>query len=406
MIDNAENQRKKIVLVTDRCWPAVGGVEQWVHAVSALLPARFDVSIVALANNSRNAGFLRTTIFAAGFASYADEAGHAVEALTPPLWGRLAMLPLLLWYAPLVRRLMPHLMFDFLYWFYRSAYFRALDALLRNADIVHCFSTGYLAACVTEVCTRRKIPLVHAPSIHFDKWGDSVLLLAAYAQADILISQTGHAKAEFLKRLPSPAPQIRISTPPLLPEPQGKQPVVPFSAPFVLFLGRREEHKGLSLLLSAFGRLTSHAALVVAGPGPALEGRAASVVDLGPVDDSVKQWLLANCAVFCLPSLDESFGIVYLEAMRCAKPVVALEVTPANEIIVSNETGILVRPGDPDGLVRALDSLLADAALRGRMGANGKLRYEENYSADKIIGGLAEMYDTLSAIRRPQGIDA
>jgi glycosyltransferase involved in cell wall biosynthesis len=344
MIDNTANPRKKAVLVTDRYWPAVGGVEHWAHAVSVLLPPGFSVTIVALANNSRSAAFLGATLRATGFTPYSDEAGHPVVSLQPSIAGRLTMLPLLLWYAPFMRRLFPRPLFDFLYRFFKAAYYKPLDALLFDADIVHCFSTSYLAVCVTDVCRRRGVPLFHAPSVHFGKWGDSELLLRSYSQATVLLCQTKHTRACFLKLFPSSAPNIQISIPPLLTEPSAKQPGVSIVGPFILFLGRRERHKGLPLLLSAFGMLTFQATLVVAGPGEKIAPSTTMVVDLGVVPDFDKQWLLSNCSVFCVPSLDESFGIVYLEAMRCAKPIVALDVSPVNEIVVNNETGLLVAP--------------------------------------------------------------
>ena len=98
-------------------------------------------------------------------------------------------------------------------------------------------------------------------------------------------------------------------------------------------------------------------------------------MDVGEVEEPEKQWLLENCSVFCVPSADESFGIVYTEAMRSTKPVVALDVSPVNEIVINGETGVLVPAGDPSALAAALDKLLGNEALRKKMGEAGRQQF-------------------------------
>ena len=142
-------------------------------------------------------------------------------------------------------------------------------------------------------------------------------------------------------------------------------------------------------------RLSQPATLVIAGPSTASPKYHKSIVDLGVVPESQKQMLLANCALLCVPSSDESFGIVYIEAMRYAKPVVALDVSPVNEIIVQNETGLLVPPNDPEALGKALDDLLSNQKLRETLGANGKKRYEELFSPKIVLKQIFSMYENL-----------
>ena len=67
----------------------------------------------------------------------------------------------------------------------------------------------------------------------------------------------------------------------------------------------------------------------------------------------------------------ESFGLAVLEAMACAKPVVASAVGGLPELVGDRETGLLVRPEDPTALARALDLLVEDPAMRARLGAAG-----------------------------------
>jgi glycosyltransferase involved in cell wall biosynthesis len=81
-----------------------------------------------------------------------------------------------------------------------------------------------------------------------------------------------------------------------------------------------------------------------------------------------------RCALFVLPSGQEGFGIVFLEAMRFAKPCIGGNVGGTPEVVEDGQTGLLVPFGDVDALERALDRLLADSALRKQMGIAGRRR--------------------------------
>ncbi len=108
-------------------------------------------------------------------------------------------------------------------------------------------------------------------------------------------------------------------------------------------------------------------------------------------DDELKQAYDA-CDVFVLPSKKEGFGIVYLEAMACAKPVVAARAGGVPDVVIDGQTGILVEYGDVVGLSDALCSLLDDAALRARLGAAGRERVATHFSyrqfVDRLCGAL------------------
>jgi len=381
-----------ICLVTDVYWPAKGGVEAWVHAHSCHLAKKYTVSVIAHAKDNSLGGMLSRTVMLHGFAPFSDDFGTPVSSLSPSFLGRIVMLPFLLWNFPLVRRLWAKPVFDFLYIFYRAAFFARLSDTLANADLVHCFSTGHLAVCVTEACKKRGIRLMHSPPVHTGKWGDSPLLLSAYAQADVVGCLSQSFKKEFESRAPAPLPRISVVPALTIEQRERKRPASVPQEPFILFLGRREKHKGLDLLLSAFEGSRANAAMVIAGPGRKSRVSVPSCFDLGEVDDPEKQWLLENCEIFCMPSEDESFGIVYTEAMRCAKPVVALDVAPVNELVVNGTTGILVPVGNRDALASALARLLENDHLRKTLGQEGLRRYTVMYSPDVIVARTIKEY--------------
>jgi glycosyltransferase involved in cell wall biosynthesis len=100
-----------------------------------------------------------------------------------------------------------------------------------------------------------------------------------------------------------------------------------------------------------------------------------------PRRDLVERYRRA--AIFCLPSRQEGFGIVFLEAMACGKPVVAARAAAVPETVVDGETGLLVDPDDPEALARALAVLLADPDRCRAIGESGRRRVEQ-YRADRV----------------------
>jgi phosphatidylinositol alpha-mannosyltransferase len=154
----------------------------------------------------------------------------------------------------------------------------------------------------------------------------------------------------------------------------------------ILFVGRLENRKGVMDLLKAY-RLVRKAGcdcrLLLAGAGPLekqvrrylLTRRTGGVELLGRVSDAEKDRLFATADVFVAPATGrESFGIVLLEAMAAGTPIVASDIHGYRSVVRRGEQGLLVPPQDPRALAGALRQLLADDALRARMGASGRGR--------------------------------
>jgi glycosyltransferase involved in cell wall biosynthesis len=97
-----------------------------------------------------------------------------------------------------------------------------------------------------------------------------------------------------------------------------------------------------------------------------------------------------ECSVFVLPSGQEGFGIVFLEAMRFGKPCVGGNAGGTPDVIVDGETGFLVPFGDSRALESSLDRLLSDDGLRERMGRAGRRRLEDQFTFERYrerLGG-------------------
>ena len=121
-------------------------------------------------------------------------------------------------------------------------------------------------------------------------------------------------------------------------------------------------------------------------PEPGLE----VLNDIRPGDGRVDQ-LLAGTDVFAFPTELDTFGYAAIEAMAAEVPVVSTRTAGVPEVVEDGVTGLLVDVGDDQGLVAALDRLLADVDLRRRMGAAGRARVLERFDADVTTAALVEV---------------
>lgn len=175
--------------------------------------------------------------------------------------------------------------------------------------------------------------------------------------------------------------------------------------------GRLTMQKGFTYALRAFRLIEREfpdVHLVIAGDGPLSTplraearqlGLARRVHFLGWRTDIAN--ILAGLDVFVMPSLWEGFGLVLLEAMAQALPIVGSNVSAIPEIVAHGETGLLVPPRDPDALADALRTLLRDPALMRHLGMLGEDRLEQMFGAEAMIDATAALYhEVLGAGRR------
>ncbi len=172
-------------------------------------------------------------------------------------------------------------------------------------------------------------------------------------------------------------------------------PGFPRTGRIILTVGRwdsAEQYKGADTLIAALPRVLKaapDASLVLVGDGndrPRLEqlARDLSVSDRAHFLHGLAPEQLfacyANCDVFALPSSGEGFGLVFLEAMALAKPVIGGAHGGIPDIVEEGVTGLLVPHGDVEGLARALESLFSDPDRAKEMGARGKDRVAKTFS--------------------------
>ena len=186
----------------------------------------------------------------------------------------------------------------------------------------------------------------------------------------------------------------------------------------ILFVGRLEKRKGLGDLLRAYEFMRARvpkSRLIVVGDGP-LRGKVESfiakhrlpdVVLAGFVPDTVLPRYYCSADIFCAPATGaESFGIVLLEAMASALPVVATEVEGYMSVLESGRDSLTVRPKGWAELGSALIILARDADLRRRMGAYGHEK-ARRYGWETVASKIVEVYEEARAAGagRPQEIN-
>jgi glycosyltransferase involved in cell wall biosynthesis len=258
-------------------------------------------------------------------------------------------------------------------WSFRRAAARAA----RDADLVHAhwLAAGAVAATLgkpylvqvwgTDVELARRVPWLARPVLRRAR-----LVVAA---STTLAEEARALGAREVRVVPSGVPipgEVGASEEP----------------PHVLYVGRLSAEKGVLELVEACAGLS----LVVVGDGP-LRARVPGAVGFVPPGE-LGAWY-ERAAVVAAPSRREGYGVAVREAMAWGRPVVATAVGGLLDAVEDGVTGLLVPPGDVPALRTALERLLADAGLRARLGAAGRIRATEELSFEAATDALVAVYD-------------
>jgi glycosyltransferase involved in cell wall biosynthesis len=177
--------------------------------------------------------------------------------------------------------------------------------------------------------------------------------------------------------------------------------------PVVGALARQTESKRLDVLIRAMVRVWEkypHVHLLLAGGrtsytpklkqmvGELEPAQRAQVTIINDFTDSEKPNLLAACDILAHPSGKESFGIVFLEAWACGKPVIGTRVGAVASVIDEGRDGLLVEYLDAADLGRAILELLDTPARRLRMGEVGQEKVRENYTWEVVTDRMRAVY--------------
>lgn len=176
----------------------------------------------------------------------------------------------------------------------------------------------------------------------------------------------------------------------------------------IFALGRMVHYKGFDHLVAAVPALPDDTVIVIGGSGPMLPQLRASVAAKGLANKVLLTGRISNeeidayfdaADLFCLPSDSraEAFGVVLLEAMRAAKPIVASDIPGSGVpwVNVHGTTGLNVPVGDSDALGAAICRILGDRDLARQYGLNARQRYLQLFTADKMVDACLRLYARL-----------
>ncbi len=317
---------------------------------------------------------------------------------------------------------------------------------LRNVDVIHCHTWyTHLAGCLARQLTGAPLVLTthslepHRPwkveqlgtAYQASSWIERI----AYQNADGVIA-VSEAMREDVQTLYSVRPErIRvihngIDLDQYKPTPDravlARHGIDP-GKPFVLFVGRITRQKGIIHLVHAIPHLQPGTQVVLCAGAPDTKeiGREMSeaveqarrrtaneiiwIARMLPREEIIA--LYSQAALFVCPSVYEPFGIINLEAMACGTPVVASAVGGIKEVVIPEETGLLVlleprgggdfEPRDPQrfavDLAAAINRLLADPEHCRQMGLRARQRVEHSFGWPSIARRTCDFYKELSS---------
>lgn len=272
----------------------------------------------------------------------------------------------------------------------------------QDADIVHHIgqATALVGFAAERAARFQRIPFLIEPTCHPFQAGDAPLDHRLFRRADRLLVHTQFEADHFRSlgyrvpidvvgngiedRADGDAEQFRQKT--------------GISGNIILYIGRKDPDKGYPLVIEAFRRLRSRMPdvnLVCIGPSGSknMAGAEIGFFDLGFVSEQMKHDALAACTCLCVPSVGESFGLVYMEAGRYAKPVVARRLPVLEELLEHGRAGLLV--GTPDTtrnaveltaeeLAAGLYQLLSSPEQCARLGQNCR-RVSEKFVWPEVV---------------------
>jgi glycosyltransferase involved in cell wall biosynthesis len=197
-------------------------------------------------------------------------------------------------------------------------------------------------------------------------------------------------------------------------EPNGSSRAYGGDVPVLLCVGRLIPIKGHIVLLRAFAaarRRIPDLQLHIAGRGPLEPALRALAIEL-ELEDSIRflgyvtpvQRAIEDAAIVVVPSMGEGFGMVALEAMERARPVIAAEIGGLGELVQDGRTGFLVPPGEAEPLRDAIVALGSDLARAAAMGEEGRRRALARFLQDFCTDRTELLYEAALATERASGV--
>jgi len=286
---------------------------------------------------------------------------------------------------------------------------------LEKFNIIHS-SPIYISANIYayKFSIKNKINFICTPLYHINPYADYIFY-PSYQQilknSSAIIACTNLEK-KFYQKFGIDKKKIHIIPPGINPSNYKNVNVKKFktkyniheSSPILLFMGRKTHEKGVFNTIYALKYLIKKfkdIKIIIAGPSTEsynsffdkLPSKIKEhIIDLGIVNKETKANVFASCDVFILPSIDDAFGIVYLEAWLFKKPVIGALNGNVEGLIENNYDGYLIPFNDVKALASKIEDLLLNENKRRNFGQNGYKKLFNNYLLQLTNKRMLELY--------------
>jgi glycosyltransferase involved in cell wall biosynthesis len=371
----------KIGLTIRTFYPKSGGLQAHAERLSAELQQLGHQVTVLTRTVSRTPSFQDYFFFSEDIGQTTVN-GLPVEVLRHPRWWNPVM-----WLVSLCIDRKP--LRGLGIWLFNLYFVPQIIKACREVDVIHHVGQAHELIGFAAATAARKlgVPFMVQPTAHPGQWGDSPLDLFLYQQAGRLLVHTEYERDALQQyglqrafdvvgngiedRQDGDAARFRN--------------IYGIPGSIILFLGRKDEDKGYFLLKQAFPLVRTHypdVTLVCIGPSDPCDIPAAvvqaGVLEIGFASEQTKHDALAACTFLCVPSVGESFGLVYMEAGRYGKPSIGRSLPVLEELLQRHDAIFLVGAAgaqhtvalDPHDLAQALLQLLTDPPTVQRLGHN------------------------------------
>ena len=398
--------KRRVVMTTTAYPPSVGGVQGYLWELCSGLQS-FDPEVITLWREHRTDWLLGTTLRL----PESDDGARSssVRTLGWTRSSRARMLPWVMAYYALVplaaRRI-------------ASEMIPQLDrAVEPEAVLIHNHRIGreFLALASLAVARKRKVPFVLTP-YHHSRWQGYrySAWTGVYRAADAVLTLT-QAEALEMGRLGVAPERLHViggaADQPLPADAaRFRARIGSTTAPLVLFAGQLYRYKGVPLLVAAGDALRARGIqveLVFIGPETSYSRtffanhKRPWIHVLGNVDNQTKWDAIEAATVVCVPSDQESFGRIYVEAWSKGKPVIASRIPSVSEVVTEGESGLLIDRGSVDQLSNALERLVGDPALAERLGTTGRREVASRFNWPEVVRRVESVYESLIQPKPP-----
>lgn len=376
----------------------MGGGQLYAHQLAQHMASEHDVQVVCHWDCNRTDWLVGTTLRAPHTPKSYEIDGVPVCQIGLPVSVKWSLVPWVvgyyLWQGVAIDRISNQLAI-------------LLEETVGQSDLIHNVRVGRegLSSASLKMARKWDVPFVLTP-LHHQRWGGWLYrhYLQLYRRADAVIALTPHEKRTLVTLGVREERIFVTGMGPIIgnnPQPRRFRQRYRVEGPIVLFLGQKYRYKNFDALLLAAPQVWQafpETCFVFVGPRTPYSRRRFQaykdrrIIELGNISLEEKTEALADCDLLCVPSSQESFGGVYLEAWMFNKPVIGGPAPAVADVIEDGGDGFLTQP-KPDELADRIITLLRDAGLRDKMGTRGKQKVLAHYTWGKLVTQTEAAYE-------------